>query len=118
MTTCRRLQAVHTASSFARRRTPDCINNSGQGQGDNLLAHGLIPGFFNHDPSGFQVVKQAGASDKNWWRHGFRSVKLVEIPTPADQYAFAQPRIPIDMMVHGRPAALVHASEQWSTMSS
>jgi len=40
------------------------------------------------------------------------------IPPPTDQYAFAQSRIPIDMMVHGRAASLFHASAQWSTMSS
>ena len=47
-----------------------------------------------------------------------RAYEFLLIPVPADQYAFAQSRIPIDMMVHGRPASLIHASEQWSTMSS
>ena len=47
-----------------------------------------------------------------------RSGSALFIPSPADQYAFAQSRIPIDMMVHGRAASLFHASAQWSTMSS
>ncbi len=40
------------------------------------------------------------------------------IPLLTDQYAFAQSRIPIDMMVHGCATSLFHASAQWSTMSS
>ncbi len=64
------------------------------------------------------------------YRHGLRVSALVSlrwdqvdlrqgllhvtrlIPPPTNQYAFAQSRIPVDMMVHGRAASLFHAWAQ------